>query len=114
MNYPAVSRGISSSVLARRSVLDAPAPYWIRGNPVGPFWIPAPAPDSDLGSAGMTNSWQAAGNELPVDSIVTHCVAQTMDTTGLMNSSLTEIFSNAADGVLGVDQDHMITLWNEA
>ncbi|HWR21268.1 MAG TPA: LuxR C-terminal-related transcriptional regulator, partial [Verrucomicrobiae bacterium] len=41
-------------------------------------------------------------------------VAQAMDTTGLMNSSLTEIFSNAADGVLGVDQDHMITLWNEA
>jgi len=37
MNYPAASRGVSSSVLARHSVLDTPAPYWIRGNPVGPL-----------------------------------------------------------------------------
>jgi PAS domain S-box-containing protein len=37
-----------------------------------------------------------------------------MNATGLMNGSLTEIFSNAADGALGVDQDHMITLWNGA
>jgi hypothetical protein len=36
MNYPAASRGASSSVLARHSVLDTPAPYLIRGNPVGP------------------------------------------------------------------------------
>ena len=41
-------------------------------------------------------------------------MAQTMDTAHLMTSSLTEIFSNAADGVLGVDQDHMIILWNRA
>ncbi len=31
-------------------------------------WIPVPAPDPDPGSAGMTNSRQAAGNEPPVDS----------------------------------------------
>jgi len=31
MNYPAVSRVVSSSVLARHSVLDTPAPYLIRG-----------------------------------------------------------------------------------
>jgi hypothetical protein len=31
MNYPAASRGILSSVLARHSVLDTPAPYLIRG-----------------------------------------------------------------------------------
>lgn len=37
-----------------------------------------------------------------------------MDATGLMNGSLTDIFSSAADGALGVDQDHMVTLWNEA
>jgi len=36
MDYPAASREVSSSVLARHSVLDTPAPYWIRGNPVGP------------------------------------------------------------------------------
>jgi hypothetical protein len=36
MNYPAASYGVSSSVLARHSVLDTPAPYLIRGNPVGP------------------------------------------------------------------------------
>ena len=41
MNYPAASYGVSSSVLARHSVLDTPAP------------------DSDPGSAGMTNSRQA-------------------------------------------------------
>jgi len=35
MNYPAASCGVSSSVLARYSVLDTPAPYLIRGNPVG-------------------------------------------------------------------------------
>jgi hypothetical protein len=35
MNYPAVSYVVSSSVLARHSVLDKPAPYLIRGNPVG-------------------------------------------------------------------------------
>ena len=35
MNYPAVSRGVSSSVLACHSVLDTPAPYVILGNPVG-------------------------------------------------------------------------------
>jgi hypothetical protein len=38
MNYPAANRVVSSSfVLARHSVLDEPAPYWIRGNPVGPL-----------------------------------------------------------------------------
>jgi hypothetical protein len=37
MNYHAASRVVSSSVLARHSVLDTPAPYWIRGNPVGPL-----------------------------------------------------------------------------
>ena len=47
MNYPAASRGISSSVLARHSVLDTESSRT--------FWIPA--------SAGMTNSRQAAGNE---------------------------------------------------
>jgi len=36
MNYPAASRWASSSVLARHSVRDTPAPYLIRGNPVGP------------------------------------------------------------------------------
>ena len=36
MNYPAASYGVSSSVLARHSVLDKPAPYLIRGNPVEP------------------------------------------------------------------------------
>ncbi len=41
-------------------------------------------------------------------------MAQTMDTAYLMTSSLTEIFANTADGALGVDQDHMITLWNGA
>jgi len=60
MNYPAASYGISSSAPARHSVLDTPAPYWIRGNPVVVLWIPA--------SAGMTNSRQAAGNEPSVDS----------------------------------------------
>ena len=47
MNYPAASRGVSSSVLARHSVLDTESSR--------AFWIPA--------SAGMTNSRQAAGNE---------------------------------------------------
>lgn len=41
-------------------------------------------------------------------------MVQIMDATGLMNGSLTDIFSSAADGALGVDQDHMVTLWNEA
>ncbi len=46
-NYPAASRGVSSPVLARHSVLDTESSLV--------FWIPA--------SAGMTNSRQAAGNE---------------------------------------------------
>ncbi len=33
MSYPAASRGVSSSILARHSVRDTPAPYWIRGLP---------------------------------------------------------------------------------
>ncbi|HWQ68953.1 MAG TPA: LuxR C-terminal-related transcriptional regulator [Patescibacteria group bacterium] len=37
-----------------------------------------------------------------------------MDTAYQTISSLAEIFSNTADGALGVDQDHMITLWNKA
>jgi PAS domain S-box-containing protein len=37
-----------------------------------------------------------------------------MDTAYQTTSSLTDIFSNTADGALGVDQDHMITLWNKA
>ncbi len=41
-------------------------------------------------------------------------MVQTMDTALSMTSSLAEIFSNTADGALGVDQDHMITLWNRA
>ena len=45
MNYPAASRGVSSSVLARHSVLDTESSLAL--------WIPA--------SAGMTNSRQAAG-----------------------------------------------------
>jgi hypothetical protein len=52
MNYPAVSCGTSSSVLARHSVLDTESSRAL--------WIPA--------SAGMTSSRQAAGNEPPVDS----------------------------------------------
>jgi hypothetical protein len=47
MNYPAASRGVSPSGLARHSVLDTESSR--------AFWIPA--------SAGMTNSRQAAGNE---------------------------------------------------
>lgn len=46
--------------------------------------------------------------------MLTRCMAHTMDTTHLMTSSLAEIFSKTADGALGVDQDHMITLWNGA
>ena len=53
MNYPAASCGVSSSVLARHSVLDTESSRAL--------WIPA--------SSGMTNSRQAAGNEPPVDSI---------------------------------------------
>ena len=53
MNFPAASRGESSSVLASHSVLDTESSR-------AP-WIPV--------SAGMTNSRQAAGNEPPVDSI---------------------------------------------
>jgi hypothetical protein len=45
MNYPAASCGVSSSVLARHSVLDTESSRAL--------WIPA--------SAGMTNSRQAAG-----------------------------------------------------
>ncbi len=45
MNYPAASRGVSSSVLARHSVLDTESSRAL--------WIPA--------SAGMTNSRQSAG-----------------------------------------------------
>jgi hypothetical protein len=45
MNYPAASYGVSSSVLARHSVLDTESSRAL--------WIPA--------SAGMTNSRQAAG-----------------------------------------------------
>jgi len=45
MNYPAASCGVSSSVVARHSVLDTESSRV--------FWIPA--------SAGMTNSRQAAG-----------------------------------------------------
>ncbi len=41
-------------------------------------------------------------------------MAQVMDTAYPATSSLAEIFSNTADGALGVDQDHMITLWNKA
>ena len=41
-------------------------------------------------------------------------MAHPMDTAYPITSSLAEIFSNTADGVLGVDQDHMITLWNRA
>jgi PAS domain S-box-containing protein len=41
-------------------------------------------------------------------------MVDTMDTAHAMTSSLEEIFSSAADGALGVDQDHMITLWNKA
>lgn len=41
-------------------------------------------------------------------------MAYTMETAQLMTSSLAEIFANAADGVLGVDQNHTITLWNKA
>src|SRR5574337_1137435 len=37
-----------------------------------------------------------------------------MDTAHPMTSSLAEIFSNTDDGALGVDQDHLITLWNRA
>ena len=48
MNYPEASRGVSSSVLARHSVLDTESSRAL--------WIPAPAPDPDPGSAGMTNS----------------------------------------------------------
>ena len=46
MNYPAASRGVSSSVLSRHSVLDKESSRI--------FWIPA--------SAGMTNSRKAARN----------------------------------------------------
>jgi|GEM_PF-3262079 len=52
MNYPETICGVSSSVLARHSVLDTESSRVL--------WIPA--------SAGMTNSRQAAGNEPPVDS----------------------------------------------
>jgi len=45
MNYPAASRGVSSSVLARHSVRDTESSRAL--------WIPA--------SAGMTNSRQATG-----------------------------------------------------
>ncbi len=45
MNYPAASRGVSSSALARHSVLDTESSR--------ASWIPA--------SAGMTNTRQAAG-----------------------------------------------------
>lgn len=31
-----------------------------------------------------------------------------------ITNSLAEIFSHTADGVLGVDQDHVVTLWNRA
>jgi PAS domain S-box-containing protein len=41
-------------------------------------------------------------------------MAHTMDAAHLVNSSLAEIFSHTADGALGVDQDHMVTLWNGA
>ena len=41
-------------------------------------------------------------------------MAQTMETISLMTSALAEIFAQTADGALGVDQDHRITLWNEA
>lgn len=41
-------------------------------------------------------------------------MAQTIETARLMTSSLAGIFSQTADGALGVDQDHMITLWNGA
>lgn len=37
-----------------------------------------------------------------------------MDTASPMASSLAAVFSNTADGVLGVDQDHIVTLWNRA
>lgn len=37
-----------------------------------------------------------------------------MDTAYPTTSSLAEIFSHTADGALGVDQDHLITLWNKA
>jgi hypothetical protein len=90
MNDPAARCGVSSSVLARHAVFDTPAPYSIRpapylirgGNLVGPCWIPAPAPDSDPGSAGMTNSRQAAGNEPPVDSMGTN---EPRETVGIAN-----------------------------
>ena len=49
MDYPAASCEVSSSVLARHSVLDTESSL--------AFWIPA--------SAGMTNTRQAAGNEPP-------------------------------------------------
>ncbi|VUZ85889.1 Transcriptional regulatory protein DegU [Candidatus Methylomirabilis lanthanidiphila] len=41
-------------------------------------------------------------------------MVHSMDTVHPMTSSLAEIFSNTADGVLGVDQDHIIILWNRA
>src|SRR5574337_1251768 len=37
-----------------------------------------------------------------------------MGTSHPIARSLAEIFSNTADGVLGVDQDHIVTLWNRA
>jgi len=37
-----------------------------------------------------------------------------MGTSHPIARSLAEIFSNTADGVLGVDQDHVVTLWNGA
>ncbi|MDE2058461.1 MAG: PAS domain-containing protein [candidate division NC10 bacterium] len=37
-----------------------------------------------------------------------------MDAAQLTTSSIAEIFSHTADGVLGVNQDHMIALWNGA
>src|SRR5574341_1458391 len=47
-------------------------------------------------------------------SLSLHHMVHPMDTAHPMTSSLAEIFSNAADGVLGVDQDHKVMLWNRA
>ena len=41
-------------------------------------------------------------------------MAHLTDTAHPVTSSLAEIFSHTADGVLGVDQDHVIILWNKA
>ena len=60
MNYPAANCRASSSVLARHSVLDTPAPYSDTGESSRTLWIPA--------CAGMTNLRQAAGNEPSVGS----------------------------------------------